>query len=185
MYHTRYEKDAFTTGGGGGSADYAFMLIFGFAVMETIVLLLFYTPAFVLTSATISYISYVWSRKNPRMSVSLWGIHITAVYVPWVMLCIYLLIGMDIFYPLLGIAVGHLYYFLVDVLPDLHDIDLLKTPEFLVKLLGWGPVGSGVERVVPTRDNAMAAPGVVRPPRDIPSTGRPTGWGTGRTLGSS
>lgn len=75
---------------------------------------------------------------------------------------------------LLGIAVGHLFYFLVDVLPDLHDIDLLQTPRFLVNMFGWGRGGSGVQR-----DTAMRAPGNVGPPRDA------GGWGAGRTLGSS
>lgn len=83
--------------------------------------------------------------------------------------------------PLLGIAVGHLYYFLVDILPDLHDIDLLHTPKFLVDIFGWGTEGSGVRMERPP----MPAPGVVRPPSDIPTTGRRSDWGRGRTLGSS
>lgn len=179
-------------GGGGGSADFAFMLMFGFAVIETIHLTLFYTQYFMISGAILFYIIYVWSRKSPTMSVRIWGIPINAVYVPWVMLFLGLLSsGPDLFYPLLGIAVGHLFYFLVDVLPDLHDVDLLKTPEFLVRLLGYGVPGSGVERVAPGQHNSagMAAPGVVHPPRDIPRAGgRASGWGsrgTGRTLGSS
>lgn len=182
----RYEQDAFSMGGGGGSADYAFMLMFGFVVIETIMLTLFFSPVMLLTSSLLFYISYVWSRKNPSMSVNMWGVVINAVYVPWVMVAINVVLGAGVFEPLLGIAVGHLFYFLVDILPDLHDIDLLKTPEFLVSILGWGRPGSGVERSVPTaNNNAMPAPGVVRPPRDVPRTGRASVWGTGRTLGSS
>lgn len=81
----RYEKDAFNTGGGGGSADYAFMLLFGFVCIETSLLLLFYQPYLIFTEALRFYICYVWSRKNPGMSVSFWGIPINALYVPWVM----------------------------------------------------------------------------------------------------
>lgn len=177
----RYEKDAFNTGGGGGSADYAYMLIFGFVVMETIMLLLFYSPLILITQGVLFYIMYVWSRKNPSMSVSMWGIVINAMYVPWVMIAIEVLLGYSIFLALLGIAVGHLFYFLVDVLPDLHDIDLLQTPQFLVKMLGWGSENSGVSMERPQ----MRAPGSVQPPRNIPRTGRPSEWGGGRTLGSS
>lgn len=185
FHHTRYEIDAFNMGGGGGSADYAFMLIFGLTVIEMIHLTLFYRPVFLIFTAVLFYIMYVWSRKNPSMSVNMWGIIINAVYLPWVSLFIHILIGGDVFQPLLGIASGHLFYFLVDILPDLHDIDLLKTPQFLVNLLGWGVPGSGVQRVNPNQNNAMPAPGVVRPPQDTPRTGRPAAWGSGHTLGSS
>lgn len=179
----RYETDGFSTGGGGGSADYAYMLMFGFTVMETVMLLLFHQPFIIITEAVLFYICYVWSRKNPTTSVSFWGIAINALHVPWVMVALKVLLGSSIFMPLLGIAVGHLFYFLVDVLPDLHDIDLLQTPRFLVDMFGWGNEGTGV--LVQRPGQGMAPPGVVRPPRDIPRTGRASGWGTGRPLGSS
>lgn len=157
------------------------MLLFGLVVMETIMLLLFYSPYIFITDGLHFYIMYVWSRKNPSMSVSLWGVIINALFIPWVMIAIKVLIGDSIFLPLLGIAVGHLFYFLVDVLPDLHDIDLLQTPQFLVNMLGWGSGNSGVSMERPQ----MRAPGSVQPPRNIPRTGRPSEWGSGRTLGSS
>jgi hypothetical protein len=39
-----------------------------------------------------------------------------------------LLTGTSAFNPLLGIGVGHLYYFLVDVLPDQYGKEPLFTP---------------------------------------------------------
>ena len=144
--------------------------------MEAVLLLLFYEPFYLLSQALLFYICYVWSRKNPTMSVSFWGVPIGAPFVPWVMVAFKVLTGDGIFLPLLGIAVGHLFYFLVDVLPDLHDIDLLHTPKFLVTMLGWGTEGSGVTRQAGAR--AM-------PARDTPRTGGASQWGAGRTLGSS
>lgn len=73
-------------GGGGGSADYAYMLLFGFVCIEASLLLLFYQPFMIFTEAIMFYICYVWSRKNPGMSVSFWGILVNALYVPWVMI---------------------------------------------------------------------------------------------------
>ena len=32
---------------------------------------------------------------------------------------------------LIGIAAGHLYYFLKDLLPITHSTDILKTPKFM------------------------------------------------------
>ncbi|CAM9544608.1 unnamed protein product [Pylaiella littoralis] len=190
MFSLRYEKDGFSMGGGGGSADYAFMLLFGFVGIETSLLLLFYQPYLIFTESVMFYICYVWSRKHPTMSVSFWGIPINALFVPWVMIAMRVCMGSSVFHGLLGIAIGHLFYFLVDVLPDLHDIDLLRTPKIFVDVLGWGQEGSGVSMQAPgggggAGASGMAAPGNVRPPRDIPRTGRGAGWGSGRTLGSS
>lgn len=177
IIYCRYEKDGFSMGGGGGSADFAFMFLFGVAVIETVMLVLFYQPLIFINTAILYYICYVWSRKNPTMSVSIWGVSINAVYVPWVLVSISMLLGASIFLPLLGIAVGHLFYFLVDVLPDLHDIDLLHTPQLFVKLLGWGTERTGVQMHPPAR---TAQGSGAMPAR----TGRST-WGTGRALGSS
>ncbi|CAN0235856.1 unnamed protein product [Ectocarpus fasciculatus] len=195
MFSMRYEKDGFSMGGGGGSADYAYMLLFGFVCIEASLLLLFYQPFMIFTEAIMFYICYVWSRKNPGKSVSFWGILVNALYVPWVMIAMRVVLGSSIFMALLGIAVGHLFYFLVDVLPDLHDIDVLQTPQFLVNMLGWGREGSGVSMQAGDGGGAaagaragaagMPAPGAVRPPRDFPRAGGGSGWGTGRTLGSS
>lgn len=75
-------------GGGGGSADFAYMLLFGFVCIEASLLLLFYQPFMIFTEAIMFYICYVWSRKNPGMSVSFWGVHINALFVPWVMIAL-------------------------------------------------------------------------------------------------
>lgn len=182
---SRYERDGFSTGGGGGSADFAFMLIFGVVLSEAIMLLMFYQPYIFVFRCILFHIMYVWTRKNPRMGVSMWGLNIQAVYIPWVMLTLDLVLSGSIVHGLVGIAVGHLYYFLVDVLPDLHDIDLLKTPEFLVRWLGWGTEGPGVHRSAPqSRGYTMPPPGDVPPPQGFPRS-RPTQWGPGRSLGSS
>lgn len=176
----RLEQDGFNVGAGGGSADFAFTLLFGITAIEALMLTLFYRPVILPFDALLFYVIYVWSRKHPTMSVSMWGVAITGVYVPWVMVSMYVLVGAPVFLALLGIAVGHLFYFLVDVLPDMHDVDLLRTPKFLVNLLGFGSDG-------PTGHSAqagMAAPGNVRPPRDIPRAGH-SDWGRGQTLGSS
>ncbi|CAN0082872.1 unnamed protein product [Discosporangium mesarthrocarpum] len=180
MYSIRYEEDSFSTGGGGGSADYSVLLIFGLVVMETFSVLFLQLPF--ITSAMLFMIAYVWSRKNANSAVSFFGVAVQAVYVPWVMVGINVLMGMGLTEALLGIGVGHLYYFLIDILPDTHNIDLIQTPGFLVTLFGWGRADSGVQRFAP--QGGMAAPGVVPPPRAPGRVGGPS-WGPGRTLGVS
>lgn len=178
------EKDGFSMGAGGGSADFAYTLMFGFAAFEATLLLLFYQPFLLFANdGLVFYLAYVWSRKNPRQSVSFWGNEINATFVPWVMLALTFFVGRPIFLALMGIAIGHLFYFLVDVLPDSHNVDLLHTPKFLVNFLGWGAEGSGVHVQPPTQrscdgNSAGAAPTTTRRTRS------PTDWGAGRTLGT-
>jgi len=46
-----------------------------------------------------------------------------------------LTMGGDIIGDLVGIATGHIYYFLKDIITIKYDIDILKTPEFLTTLI--------------------------------------------------
>lgn len=55
----------------------------------------------------------------------------TAPYLPWVILGFGVLLGQSPIYDLLGVVVGHLYYFLEDVYPEVSGRKLLKTPAFM------------------------------------------------------
>jgi Derlin-2/3 len=61
QYSIRYEKDAFDTGGGGGSADYAWMLVFGTTVLSILSIAFFNVPF--LAVPLMFMVIYVWSRK--------------------------------------------------------------------------------------------------------------------------
>lgn len=147
QYSIRLEKDSFNTGGGGGSADYLWMLLFCQTVLVTLSVLFLFQPF--LTRGLMFCIIYLWSRKNPNAPSSFWGFQVQAVYIPWVLVAFHLLIGDSVFMPLLGIAVGHLYYFLVDVMPEAYGRELISTPSFLIDALGWGMQGTGVQRFAP------------------------------------
>ena len=48
--------------------------------------------------------------------------------------------GFDIEEELVGFGVGHLYYFVVDVIPHIpetYNLKLIAPPEFLVRLCQW------------------------------------------------
>jgi len=80
---------------------------------------------------------YVWSRRNPNMRMSFLQLfNFNAPYLPWVILGIELLLGQSwSLFDLMGIAVGHVYYFLDDVYPRTTGRRWLKTPQFLKSLL--------------------------------------------------
>lgn len=62
---------------------------------------------------------YVWARRNRYARLNFLGIMtFRAPYLPWVLLCFSLLISGQLpTSDLLGIAVGHVYYFFEDVWP--------------------------------------------------------------------
>ena len=93
---------------------------------------------------------YLWSRRNPTVVINfLELIQFQAPYLPLFYLALdTLFIGTPLV-TVVGYLVGHLYYFLEDVLPHLpgtEDFRLLKTPyalEKLCELLNFQPIIHG------------------------------------------
>lgn len=80
---------------------------------------------------------YVWARRNPYSQMNFLGVfNFTAPYLPWVLWGFSVTLRNDGLSDLLGIAIGHLYYFLEDVYPRMlpNRTRLLKTPR-IVELL--------------------------------------------------
>lgn len=76
---------------------------------------------------------YIWSRRNPSVQMSFLGLFVfSAPFLPWVLLGFSLLLGGQ--FPtgdMMGIAVGHVYYFLEDIWPReaaSGGVRYLKTP---------------------------------------------------------
>jgi Derlin-2/3 len=91
--------------------------------------LLFLAPSFAFA------IVYVWSRRNTHVRMSFLGLFsFTAPYLPWVILGFGILLGQSPIYDLIGLAVGHIYYFLEDVYPGVSGRRLLKTPSIIKQL---------------------------------------------------
>jgi Derlin-2/3 len=88
---------------------------------------------------------YIWGRspENAHVRMGFLGIFpFSAPYLPWVLLIFSMFIGNPIETDLLGIVVGHLYYFLEFVYPVVADIRgwrwkrLLSTPGILHYIFG-------------------------------------------------
>ncbi|XP_075390167.1 derlin-3 [Tenrec ecaudatus] len=118
----------------GRTADFVVMLLFGGVLMTLLGLL---GGLFFLSQALVAMLVYVWSRRSPSIRVNLFGLlTIQAPFLPWALLGISLLLGNSILVDLLGITVGHVYYFLEDVFPNQPGGKrLLLTPNFLKLLL--------------------------------------------------
>ncbi|XP_063081922.1 derlin-3 isoform X2 [Cavia porcellus] len=92
---------------------------------------------FFLGQALMAMLVYVWSRRSPQVRVNFFGLlTFQAPFLPWALMGFSLLLGNSIIVDLLGIAVGHIYYFLEDVFPNQPGGKrLLLTPGFLKLLL--------------------------------------------------
>eukprot|EP01091_Cochliopodium_minus_P000691 TRINITY_DN10605_c0_g1_i1.p1 TRINITY_DN10605_c0_g1~~TRINITY_DN10605_c0_g1_i1.p1 ORF type:complete len:224 (-),score=24.23 TRINITY_DN10605_c0_g1_i1:38-709(-) len=74
---------------------------------------------------------YIWSRRNPDTPMSFLGvINFKAPYLPIFILVIGFLLGQSPVFDLLGIFVGHIYYFFEDVYPRYRPgRKILATPQ--------------------------------------------------------
>ncbi|MEJ1288127.1 Der1-like domain family member 3 [Cricetulus griseus] len=101
----------------GRKADFVFMFLFGGVLM----------------TALMAMLVYVWSRRSPHVRVNFFGLlNFQAPFLPWALMGFSMLLGNSVLTDLLGIIVGHIYYFLEDVFPNQPGGKrLLLTPNFL------------------------------------------------------
>ena len=111
------------------------------------------------------------------------------MYLPFALLTLNTLLGNPVMDMVHGYVVGHLYYFMVDVVPKIYGKEYIVTPLFIIQKFGIG------QYVQPAPRAGMGAvggntfrPGRVNPPRD-PAASTSTGgynWGSGgQRLGGS
>jgi Derlin-2/3 len=125
----------------GKSADFFWMLMFGASLLTMIAP--FVNVQFLGSSLTFMMV-YVWGRKNENVNMSFLGLFsFTAPYLPWVLLAFSTFLGSSPVVDLLGCAVGHLYFFLWSVYPEMTGRRVVKTPK-VVKFLFRENVGSDV-----------------------------------------
>lgn len=117
----------------GRTADFVFMFLFGGLLMTLFGL---FASLFFLGQAFTIMLVYVWSRRNPYIRMNFFGLlNFQAPFLPWVLMGFSLLLGNSILIDLLGIAVGHIYYFLEDVFPNQPGGKRLLVTPGLLKLI--------------------------------------------------
>jgi len=154
-------------------ADYATLLLLNWGL--SVVSALFMNMSVLMDPMVLSVL-YVWCQLNKDTIVSFWfGTQFKAMYLPWVLFGFNMIISGGGVAELMGILVGHFYYFMKYQYPQQYGGQpLLSTPAFLEN---WFP---------PTR--GMQA-GVGVPPAQGPAAqAQPRGqgghsWGRGNSLG--
>eukprot|EP01006_Ploeotia_vitrea_P025216 TRINITY_DN58066_c0_g1_i1.p1 TRINITY_DN58066_c0_g1~~TRINITY_DN58066_c0_g1_i1.p1 ORF type:complete len:235 (+),score=92.24 TRINITY_DN58066_c0_g1_i1:48-752(+) len=130
-YSTMLENGYFL--GNKGTAEMVFMMMFAGFVQWIVAY--FWAGLYFLSSAMMFTIIYVWSRKDPYMAVSFWGFAFKAWHFPFVLTVFSMLLGASPVLNIVGIAVGHLYHYLRDIVPTYYPgWDLLQCPQFMYNL---------------------------------------------------
>lgn len=187
-FSQRYEMEPYNTGAGGGTADYAFALMFGiisiFLTYPIMGMLLPAPPVFART--LMMFVLYVWSKRHPTSPTSIWGVQFQAIYLPFAQIGLSIVMGGMYTDLVHGMACGHLFYFLVDVVPIVYGKDVLHTPQFLIDHIGVGAYVSPANNTGATGSNVWSPPGRTNPPVDPARPSRGHDWGSGgQRLGSS
>ncbi|XP_058797229.1 derlin-2 isoform X2 [Phymastichus coffea] len=114
----------------GRTADFVMMFIFGATFM---ILFAFFVNLLFLGHAFTIMLVYIWSRRNPLIRMNFFGLlNFQAPYLPWVLLGFSVLLGNAVWVDLIGMAVGHIYYFAEDIFPRQRGgFKILKTPTIL------------------------------------------------------
>ncbi|KAL1889365.1 hypothetical protein Sste5346_008932 [Sporothrix stenoceras] len=88
-----------------------------------------------------STLVYIWSRRNPDTRLSFLNLMVfTAPYLPWVLMGFSLVLHGSI--PkdeIMGVVIGHVYYFFTDVYPPLHGGSMPMGPPNWWRRLFEGP----------------------------------------------
>lgn len=111
----------------GRRADFVFLLVFGaFAMLALVFVFKQHMTNIKFLGHPLAFMMvYVWARDTENLNVrmSLLGIFpFNAPYLPWVLLLFSLFLGNPVETDLLGIFVGHIYYFLDVVYPQVADV---------------------------------------------------------------
>eukprot|EP01122_Echinamoeba_exundans_P011705 TRINITY_DN4749_c0_g1_i1.p1 TRINITY_DN4749_c0_g1~~TRINITY_DN4749_c0_g1_i1.p1 ORF type:complete len:250 (+),score=25.53 TRINITY_DN4749_c0_g1_i1:76-825(+) len=157
------------------TADFLWLHIFGAFMLVAIDYFFFFMRWVNLLSMflgpSLSFmVVYVWARRNPYMRMSFLGLFtFNAPYLPYVILGLESLVDhRGIMFDVLGILVGHIYFYLEDIYARYWDRRLLKTPGVLKSIFD----GHEQQQAAPQpRAAGNAAPQAPQQPGAVPFGG--------------
>ncbi|KAI3458342.1 hypothetical protein Pfo_015005 [Paulownia fortunei] len=136
------------------TADLVWMYIFGAMSLLVIAGIPYFWSPF-MGPSLVYVLAYVWGREFPNALVNIHNLfELKGFYIPWYMLVVDLVLGNPLKPGLVGIAAGHLYYFLSVLYPLSSGRNILKTPRWVHKLVAYW--GEGFQMNSPFRNEASS-----------------------------
>jgi Derlin-2/3 len=137
VYSSEFEHNPYSLTPGslqGSTADYLFTLL---CCGAGLLVIGYFFGFYFLGSSLVFSVLYLWSKRNAEARRSFWGFQIKGAYLPFVLMGFSMLMGQPPVSDAAGLAAGHLFYFIVEVLPLKYGRDFLTTPEWLVRAVDW------------------------------------------------
>eukprot|EP00382_Lankesteria_abbotti_P002498 CAMPEP_0113849788 /NCGR_PEP_ID=MMETSP0372-20130328/3387_1 /TAXON_ID=340204 /ORGANISM="Lankesteria abbotti" /LENGTH=281 /DNA_ID=CAMNT_0000819741 /DNA_START=136 /DNA_END=981 /DNA_ORIENTATION=+ /assembly_acc=CAM_ASM_000359 len=116
---------------------YLYFILIQMLTLDCVSGLLFWPTGKMVMGPSLHFaIIYYWSRREPWAPVGLWGFTLAAYQFPFALLLLDVLMGGSVWGGLMGLFSGHLYYYLREILPAQHSVDLLsRCPKMLDNLV--------------------------------------------------
>jgi len=129
LYSSKLEDEAFRN----RTSDFCWMIFI--LVILTVIFASFFTKTLFLSGALINALTYIWGRKNPYSRVTIIFFSVYAHFLPWVLAILSAVIGNRVLDHLLGILVGHIFFFFDDVFPLMPISKGVRIVSFPLSLL--------------------------------------------------
>lgn len=165
--------------------DYLFFLLVQILLLCVLSLALAWPTGLPMLGPSLTFaIIYYWSRREPYAMLSFFSFAIKGYQFPFCLIFFQMLIGGSIWGDVLGLAAGHIYYFLAEVVPQEYGRTLIKTPNFLVNLMSHYMAAPAAGRVGGTHGFGGAGGAAARPNAPPPPP-PPRFGGAGHRLGGN
>ncbi|MCO5605646.1 hypothetical protein L7F22_059829 [Adiantum nelumboides] len=130
-YGVQLEQGAFQ----GRTADFLWMMLFSMFTLLGIGIIIPPLRLPIMGPSLVFMLLYLWSREYANARVNIMGLFsVQGFYLPWVMLLLNVIFGSPLVTDLMGIVVGHVYYFLTVLHPRNGGRNFLKTPSWVHKI---------------------------------------------------
>lgn len=175
-----YVKNNEETDYKGKTADFVYMFLVVIGVLSAVGLFFnLYTTSFSLLMA----LCWIFCKRHPEQQLELFGFAFRSAVFPWVLMALHFVLGGGFMADLIGVAAGHAFLFVKDVLPTTHQQRWLETPLWLqrrfpqptTRVASFGPEVHPYDPRFQTNRRSTTQQ----------SEGASHKWGTGRALGSS
>ena len=94
-----------------------------------------FKPGFTLAQQLLLAFIYIDSKREPEKMLNLYFLPIKNALYPYALILFNIVSGAGIYDNIIGIIAGNIYFVLTDVLPVSKNLNILKTPKFLVDFL--------------------------------------------------